>query len=60
MAPPGSAPRWPPSRAAVARGLDVNDLAEAEALIDAIVKQRGGLQVLVNNAGITRDMLAMR
>ena len=39
--------------------LDVNDLAEAEALVDAIVKQ-GGLQVLVNNAGITRDMLAMR
>jgi len=40
--------------------LDVNDLAEAEALIDSIVKQQGGLQVLVNNAGITRDMLAMR
>jgi 3-oxoacyl-[acyl-carrier protein] reductase len=40
--------------------LDVNNLAEAEALIDAIVKEQGGLQVLVNNAGITRDMLAMR
>ena len=40
--------------------LDVNDLAAAEALIDAIVKEQGGLQVLVNNAGITRDMLAMR
>jgi 3-oxoacyl-[acyl-carrier protein] reductase len=40
--------------------LDVNDAAEAEALIDAIVKAHGGLQVLVNNAGITRDMLAMR
>jgi 3-oxoacyl-[acyl-carrier protein] reductase len=25
-----------------------------------IVKAHGGLQVLVNNAGITRDMLAMR
>ena len=40
--------------------LDVNDLAAAEALIDAIVKAQGGLHVLVNNAGITRDMLAMR
>src|SRR6187431_862732 len=40
--------------------LDVNDVAAAEALIDSIVKQDGGLQVLVNNAGITRDMLAMR
>lgn len=40
--------------------LDVNDGAAAEALIDQIVKQHGGLQVLVNNAGITRDTLAMR
>jgi len=40
--------------------LDVNDLAAAEALIDAIVKEHGALHVLVNNAGITRDQLAMR
>jgi 3-oxoacyl-[acyl-carrier protein] reductase len=40
--------------------LDVNDAASSEALIDEIVKAHGGLQVLVNNAGITRDMLAMR
>ncbi|MGE0498846.1 MAG: 3-oxoacyl-ACP reductase FabG [Ramlibacter sp.] len=40
--------------------LDVNDGAAAEALVDGIVKAQGGLQVLVNNAGITRDMLAMR
>lgn len=40
--------------------LDVNDAAAAEALIDEIVKTHGGLHVLVNNAGITRDMLAMR
>ena len=40
--------------------LDVTDAAAGEALIDAIVKEQGGLQVLVNNAGITRDMLAMR
>ena len=40
--------------------LNVNDLPAAESLIDAIVKQHGALHVLVNNAGITRDMLAMR
>ncbi|MEJ7931879.1 3-oxoacyl-ACP reductase FabG [Ramlibacter sp. AN1015] len=40
--------------------LDVNDAAACEALVDSVVKEHGGLQVLVNNAGITRDMLAMR
>ncbi|CDS50188.1 3-oxoacyl-[acyl-carrier protein] reductase [Polaromonas sp. CG9_12] len=40
--------------------LDVNDGAAAEALVNSIVTEFGGLQVLVNNAGITRDMLAMR
>ncbi len=40
--------------------LNVNDAQAAEALIDGIVKQHGGLHVLVNNAGITRDNLAMR
>jgi 3-oxoacyl-[acyl-carrier protein] reductase len=40
--------------------LNVNDAGAAEALIDGIVMEHGGLQVLVNNAGITRDMLAMR
>ncbi|HEY8051112.1 MAG TPA: 3-oxoacyl-ACP reductase FabG [Ramlibacter sp.] len=40
--------------------LDVNDASAAEALVDSIVKEHGGLQILVNNAGITRDMLALR
>ena len=40
--------------------LDVNDAAASEALIDAIVREHGALHVLVNNAGITRDTLAMR
>ena len=40
--------------------LNVNDAAGVEALIDRIVKEHGGLQILVNNAGITRDNLAMR
>ena len=42
------------------RVLDVTQGAAAEALVDAVIKQYGGLQVLVNNAGITRDNLAMR
>src|SRR5450830_1105302 len=40
--------------------LNVNDAAAAQALIDAIIKEHGELQILVNNAGITRDNLAMR
>jgi 3-oxoacyl-[acyl-carrier protein] reductase len=40
--------------------LDVNDAGAAQALVDAIAREHGGLQVLVNNAGITRDTLAMR
>ena len=40
--------------------LNVNDAQAVEALIGDIVKEHGGLQVLVNNAGITRDNLAMR
>ena len=48
---------FPGSRGAV---LNVNDAAAADALIEGIVKEFGGLHVLVNNAGITRDTLAMR
>ncbi|MDE2593821.1 MAG: 3-oxoacyl-ACP reductase FabG [Burkholderiales bacterium] len=40
--------------------LDVTDAAAVEATLDAIVKEHGGLHILVNNAGITRDNLAMR
>ncbi|WP_257818616.1 3-oxoacyl-ACP reductase FabG [Burkholderia glumae] len=40
--------------------LDVNDAAAGEALIEATVKEFGRLDVLVNNAGITQDQLAMR
>ena len=42
------------------RLLDVNDAAALEATVAAIVQQHGGLHILVNNAGITRDTLAMR
>lgn len=40
--------------------LDVCDAAATDALIDAIGKEHGKLSILVNNAGITRDALAMR
>jgi 3-oxoacyl-[acyl-carrier protein] reductase len=44
----------------VGKNLNVTDAAGIELLIDSLVKEHGGIQVLVNNAGITRDMLAMR
>lgn len=40
--------------------LDVTDGAALQAAIDGIVAAEGGLHVLVNNAGITRDTLSMR
>lgn len=44
------------------RGLvmDVRDTAQVEAVIDMVEKEFGSVYVLVNNAGITRDNLAMR
>ena len=38
---------------------DVTDPAAAKTLIDTAVKELGGIHILVNNAGITRDGLAM-
>jgi 3-oxoacyl-[acyl-carrier protein] reductase len=40
--------------------LNVTDPKACEDIIDSIVKDFGGIQILVNNAGITRDQLAMR
>jgi len=40
--------------------LQVNDADQLNAVVDRVVAETGALHVLVNNAGITRDTLAMR
>ena len=40
--------------------LDVNDAQRCNALVSEIQKEYGSLSILVNNAGITQDQLAMR
>ncbi len=40
--------------------LNVTDVPACDALVDSLAKEAGGLHILVNNAGITRDNLAMR
>lgn len=39
---------------------DVSSEAEVEAAIEAVIKASGGLDIVVNNAGITRDGLVFR
>lgn len=39
---------------------DLRDAAEPDALVEAAEKLAGPLAILVNNAGMTRDMLALR
>jgi 3-oxoacyl-[acyl-carrier protein] reductase len=40
--------------------LNVRDAAQTDALVASIQKELGEIQILVNNAGITRDNLALR
>ncbi len=40
--------------------LDVNDVAQIEAVLKDIAEKFGDVSILVNNAGITRDTLLMR
>lgn len=40
--------------------LDVTDAARCAAVVDDVQKSYGALSILVNNAGITQDQLAMR
>ncbi len=45
---------------AIAIKADVSDFAQVEGMIDKTVEQMGSIDVLVNNAGITKDNLLMR
>jgi 3-oxoacyl-[acyl-carrier protein] reductase len=45
---------------AVAVQADISDPAAAAAMIEGVVRDLGGLSVLVNNAGVTRDNLVLR
>jgi 3-oxoacyl-[acyl-carrier protein] reductase len=44
----------------IGKVLNVRDPAQCDALIEAIQKELGDIAILVNNAGITRDNLALR
>jgi 3-oxoacyl-[acyl-carrier protein] reductase len=44
----------------VGKVLNVRDAAQCDALMQEIQKQHGEIAILVNNAGITRDNLALR
>jgi len=45
---------------AIALACDVTDSQRVNAVVDEVVKTFGGLNILVNNAGITRDGLVLR
>ena len=44
----------------VGKILNVRDAAQCDALMDSIQKESGDVLILVNNAGVTRDNLALR
>jgi 3-oxoacyl-[acyl-carrier protein] reductase len=44
----------------IGKALDVRDAAQCDALVSAIQKELGDVLILVNNAGVTRDNLALR
>jgi len=45
---------------AQAFGVDVADTAAVAEVVDRVQKELGGLNILVNNAGVTRDQLLLR
>jgi len=44
----------------IGKVLDVRDAAQCDALVESVRKELGDILVLVNNAGVTRDNLALR
>lgn len=40
--------------------VDISEVAQVTALVDAVEKEFGAIDILVNNAGLTRDNLMMR
>jgi 3-oxoacyl-[acyl-carrier protein] reductase len=44
----------------IGKALNVRDSAQTDALVEAVQKEFGDILILVNNAGITRDNLALR
>ena len=44
----------------IGKVLNVRDSAQMDALVAEIEKQHGGIAILVNNAGVTKDNLALR
>ena len=46
-----------PKTSHVGIGCDVTDAASVEAAVEKVVAELGGIHILVNNAGITRDNL---
>jgi 3-oxoacyl-[acyl-carrier protein] reductase len=44
----------------IGKVLNVRDTAQMDCVIESIQKELGDIQILVNNAGITRDNLALR
>jgi 3-oxoacyl-[acyl-carrier protein] reductase len=51
---------WLAPTGGAGRALDVRDSAACSALVSEVEKSFGPITILVNNAGITRDMIALR
>jgi len=47
-------------RKAIAIGIDVANAASVDAGVEAVIKEFGKIDICVNNAGVTKDMLLMR
>jgi 3-oxoacyl-[acyl-carrier protein] reductase len=50
----------PMGRTVIAKSVDICDGAAVKTAVDEIKKELGGLDIVINNAGITRDQLLLR